>query len=140
MDDKVDGEQIGQVMDLDDALAQFEEIGAPPEGFLLRIVVVDDDSDISPLALSLEALAHSRDYDFRRAKLEDGKSKPYHVFDLAGLVGFKHISKELKEVDILLATIIKSSVELGISKPTQAVHFLWTKDEEADTNTDEDIF
>lgn len=133
-------EQIGQVMDLDDALANFQKIGSPPDGFLLRIVVADDDADVSPLALSLEALALSRDYDFRRAKLEDGKSEPYHVFDLAGLVGFKRISKELKEVDLLLNTIIKSSVELGISKPTQAVHFLWTKDEESDTNTDEDIF
>jgi|TARA_B100001996_G_scaffold373277_1_gene350595 hypothetical protein len=127
----MDDEPIAQPMDLDDALKLFTEQGQEPDGFLLRLVLFDDDEeDISPLTVSVEGLSLTHDLQYRRGLITDQQGRNYTVLDLVGMVGFKNISKTLKKVDDILRVIIKSAMEMGLQQPSQAVHFLWTQPEE----------
>ena len=124
-------EPIAQPLDLDDALKMFAEKEQEPDGFLLRLVVFDDEeTDISPLTVSVEGLCLTHDLQYRRGLITDKQGRNYTVLDMVGMVGYKHISSTLKKCDEILGVIIKSAMDMGLQQPSQAVHFLWTGSEE----------
>ena len=125
----MDEEPIAQPLDLDTALEQF--LDNKPDGFLLRLVVFDDEeTDISPFTVSIEGLCLSHDLQYRRGLITDQQGRNYTVLDIVGMVGFKHLSATLKKCDEILGVIIKSAMSMGLQQPSQAVHFLWTSLEE----------
>ena len=118
-------------INLDDALQMFADQNQEPDGFLMRLVVFDDDDvDISPLTVSVEGLCMTHDLQYRRGMITDKKGQNYTVLDIVGMVGFKRISSTLKKIDELMGVIISSAMKMGLQQPSQAVHFLWTGPEE----------
>ena len=118
-------------LDLDEALQLFSDQHQEPDGFLMRLVIFDDDDvDISPLTVSVEGLCMTQDLQYRRGMITDKKGQNYTVLDIVGMVGFKNISKTLKKIDELMGVIISSAMKMGLQQPSQAVHFLWTSPEE----------
>ncbi|MHA1286294.1 MAG: hypothetical protein ACTSPB_02700 [Candidatus Thorarchaeota archaeon] len=118
-------------LDLDEALQLFSDQQQEPDGFLMRLVIFDDDDvDISPLTVSVEGLCMTQDLQYRRGMITDKKGQNYTVLDIVGMVGFKNISKTLKKIDELMGVIISSAIKMGLQQPSQAVHFLWTSPEE----------
>ena len=118
-------------LDLDDALKLFSDQHQEPDGFLMRLVIFDDDDvDISPLTVSVEGLCMTQDLQYRRGMITDKKGQNYTVLDIVGMVGFKNISKTLKKIDELMGVIISSAMQMGLQQPSQSVHFLWTSPEE----------
>ena len=118
-------------LDLDVALKLFSDQHQEPDGFLMRLVIFDDDDvDISPLTVSVEGLCMTQDLQYRRGMITDKKGQNYTVLDIVGMVGFKNISKTLKKIDELMGVIISSAMQMGLQQPSQAVHFLWTSPEE----------
>ena len=129
----MDNEQPPEMknIDLDDALQQFADQHQEPDGFLMRLVVFDgDDVDISPLTVSVEGLCMTQDLQYRRGMITDKQGRNYTVLDIVGMVGFKNISKALKDIDEIMTVIISSALKMGLEQPSQAVHFLWTGPEE----------
>mgnify|MGYP006117967379 CR=1 FL=1 len=124
----VDDAPLAQVLDLDDALKQFVD---KPDGFLLRLVVYDDEeADISPLTVSVQGFCMSYDLQYRRDLITDQQGRNYTVLDIVGMVGYQNLSPTLKKCDEMLKVIIKSAMSVGLQQPSQAVHFLWTGPEE----------
>ncbi|HIK67338.1 MAG TPA: hypothetical protein EYF95_05160 [Flavobacteriales bacterium] len=127
----MDEEPIAQSLDLDTALQQFSDNNQEPDGFLLRLVVFDDEeTDISPLTVSIEGFCLTHDLQYRRDLITDQQGRNYTVLDIVGMVGFKNLSATLKKCDEILGVIIKSAMGMGLQQPSQAVHFLWTSLEE----------
>lgn len=124
-------EPIAQSLDLDTTLQQFSDNNQEPDGFLLRLVVFDDEeTDISPLTVGIEGFCLTHDLQYRRDLITDQQGRNYTVLDMVGMVGFKNISSTLKKCDEILGVIIKSAMRMGLQQPSQAVHFLWTSLEE----------
>jgi len=122
---------LAQVLNLDDALKLFADKNEEPDGFLLRLVVYDDEeTDISPLTVSVQGFCMSYDLQYRRDLITDQQGRNYTVLDIVGMVGFKNLSSTLKKCDEMLKVIIKSAMSVGLKQPSQAVHFLWTGPEE----------
>ncbi len=118
-------------INLDDALQMFSDQNQEPDGFLMRLVVFDDDEvDISPLTVSVEGLCMTHDLQYRRGMITDKKGQNYTVLDIVGMVGFKNIGNTLRKIDEIMAVIISSALKMGLQQPSQAVHFLWTAPEE----------
>jgi hypothetical protein len=118
-------------IDLDDALKMFSDQNQEPDGFLMRLVVFDDDDvDISPLTVSIEGLCMTHDLQYRRGMITDNKQRNYTVLDIVGMVGFKRIASTLRTLDEMMGVIISSAIKMGLEQPSQAVHFLWTAPEE----------
>tara|TARA_B100000287_G_scaffold276243_2_gene260193 strand:+ start:4975 stop:5364 length:390 start_codon:yes stop_codon:yes gene_type:complete len=118
-------------INLDDALQMFADQNQEPDGFLMRLVVFDDDDvDISPLTVSVEGLCMTHDLQYRRGMITDKQGQNYTVLDIVGMVGFNRISSTLKKIDELMGVIISSAMKMGLQQPSQAVHFLWTGPEE----------
>ena len=72
----------------------------------------------------------TQDLQYRRGMITDKQGQNYTVLDIVGMVGFKNISKALKDIDKIMTVIISSALKMGLEQPSQAVHFLWTGPEE----------
>ena len=103
-------------INLDDALQMFADQNQEPDGFLMRLVVFDDDDvDISPLTVSVEGLCMTHDLSIVVVWLLIKRTKLY-ILDIVGMVGFNRISSTLKDwwVD---GVIISSAMKMGLQQP-----------------------
>ena len=116
-------QNMGEPMELKDALKQMKADNQIPDGFLYRIIVLAG-TDLQPFSTSLYGLTASHGMELNHATANKDEDT-YDIFDLVGFVDFDSMERMMKETDAIIGQIIKQSKEEGfINSVSLAVHFV----------------
>ena len=116
-------QNMGEPMELKDALKQMKADNQIPDGFLYRIIVLAG-TDLQPFSTSLYGLTASHGMELNHATANKDEDT-YDIFDLVGFVDFDSMERMMNETDTIIGQIIKQSKEEGfINSVSLAVHFV----------------
>ena len=116
-------QNMGEPMELKDALKQMKADNQIPDGFLYRIIVLAG-TDLQPFSTSLYGLTASHGMELNHATTSKDDNN-YDIFDLVGFVDFDSMERMMNETDTIIGQIIKQSKEEGfINSVSLAVHFV----------------
>jgi len=116
-------QNMGEPMELKDALKQMKADNQIPDGFLYRIIVLAG-TDLQPFSTSLYGLTASHGMELNHATTSKDDNN-YDIFDLVGFVDFDSMERMMNETDTIIGQIIKQSREEGFIKSVSlAVHFV----------------